>query len=102
MLQYTSETELNQVEVQLEDQVVLRNSSVRCLGVWIDDKLSWKDHITRVRQKYFGALPKLRRYMKVLPTRESFFRLLYCHMQITVQLCGRNVLRNYGQRLRES
>ena len=40
------EAELNQVEVWLEDQVLPRSSSVRCLGVWIDDKLSWNDHIT--------------------------------------------------------
>ena len=53
------EAELNQVEVWLEEQVLPRSSCVRCLGVWIDDKLSWKDHISRVRQKCFGALSKL-------------------------------------------
>ena len=50
------EAELNQVEVWLEEQVLPRSSCVRCLGVWIDDKLSWKDHISRVHQKCFGAL----------------------------------------------
>ena len=53
------EAELNQVEVRLEEQVLPRSSCVRCLGVLIDDKLSWKDHISRVLQKFFGALSKL-------------------------------------------
>ena len=53
-----------------------RSSSLRCLGVWINDKLSLKDRITRVRQKCFGVLTKLRRYRKVLPTalKRKFFQ----------------------------
>ena len=49
------EAELNQVEVQLEEQVLPRSNCVRCLGVWNDDKLSWKDHISKVHQKCFWA-----------------------------------------------
>ena len=63
-----------------------RITSPGCVGNALGPSLSWGD---------------IGRYCP-LPWRESFFRLLYCHMQITVQLCGRNVLRNYGQRLRES
>ena len=62
------EANLNQVEVRMGEQVLPRSSSARCLGMWIVDKLTWKDHISRVHQKCFGALTKLRRNREVLPT----------------------------------
>ena len=40
---------------------------MRCLGAWIDNKLSWKYYISRVSDM-FWALSKLRRYRKVLST----------------------------------
>ena len=38
-----------------------------CLGVIIDDGLTWKEHIRSVRRKYFGQLARLRKLGDVLP-----------------------------------
>ena len=40
---------------------------MKYLGVWDDDKLTWRDHIASVKQKCFGALAKLQRMRNVLP-----------------------------------
>ena len=37
------------------------------MGVWDDDKLTWRDHIASVKQKCSGALAKLQRMRNVLP-----------------------------------
>ena len=80
----------------MEDPVLPRSSSVRCMGVWIDDKLFLREHISRVQQKCFGVLTKPTAFER------SFSRLLFCLMQTTVQLFSKNVLRSYRQRWRGS
>jgi len=37
------------------------------LGVMVDDKLSWKEHIATVRKKCFRGLSQLRKLCDVLP-----------------------------------
>ena len=57
--------ELDSVKVMLQGQALTRCGKVKCLGVWIDDCLTWRDHIADVR-KCFGALSKIRRLRNVL------------------------------------
>ena len=42
--------ELEDVEVELDGQKLPRSRKVRCLGVWLDDELTWKDHVSAVRR----------------------------------------------------
>ena len=56
--------ELDSVKVMLQGQALTRCGKVKCLGVWIDDCLTWSDHIADVR-KCFGALSKIRRLRNV-------------------------------------
>ena len=37
--------ELENVEVKLERQSLTRKDTVKYLGVWVDDKLTWQKHI---------------------------------------------------------
>lgn len=55
------------MDMSLEGQTLSRNSQAKYLGVWDDDKLTWRDHIASVKQKCFGALAKLQRMRNVLP-----------------------------------
>ena len=48
--------ELDSVKVMLQGQPLTRCGKVKCLGVWIDNCLTWRDHIADVRRKCFGAL----------------------------------------------
>ena len=51
-----SRRELDCVEVKLKGQPLIRCGKVKCLGVWNDDCLTWRDHIADVRRKCFVAL----------------------------------------------
>ena len=44
-----------------------RCASVKCLGLVIDDRLTWKEHIRSVRRKCFRQLAGLRKLREVLP-----------------------------------
>ena len=59
--------ELDSVKVMLQGQPLTRCGKVKCLVVWIDDCLTWRDHIADVRRKCFRTLPKIRRLRDVLP-----------------------------------
>ena len=49
-------TELEDVEVELDGQKLSRSRKVKCLGVWLDDELMWKGHVSAVRRKCLGGL----------------------------------------------
>ena len=55
------------MKVMLQEQPLTRCVKVKCLGVWIDDCLTWRDHIADVRRKCFGALSKIQWLRDVLP-----------------------------------
>ena len=54
--------ELDDVVVKLRGQRVARSDKVKYLGVWVDEGLTWKDHIDAVRRKCCWGLAKLRRH----------------------------------------
>ena len=53
--------ELDYVNVELKGQKVDRCGKVKYLGVWIDEDLSWRDHIEAVRRKCYGGLANISR-----------------------------------------
>ena len=59
--------ELEQVDGRIQGKKVTRSVKVKCLGVWIDDGLTWRDHVEAVRRKCFAGLAKLKRLRNVLP-----------------------------------
>ena len=56
-----------ELEKVLKGESLYRSRKVKFLGVWIDEGLSWKDHIEAVRLKCFSGLAKFRRLGDVLP-----------------------------------
>ena len=63
--------ELENVEVKLERQSLTRKDTVKYLGVWVDDKLTWQKHIEETRKKCFRNLAQLRKLRDILPEREK-------------------------------
>jgi len=59
--------ELKNVEVRIDDQKIERSKSVKCLGVLLDDGLTWKEQVQSVRKRIFAGLARLRRQKDVLP-----------------------------------
>ena len=43
--------ELDEVDVRVQGQKVARSKKVKCLGVWIDDSLTWGDHVEAYSEK---------------------------------------------------
>lgn len=59
--------ELESVRVTLNSEQLPISHVVKCLGVWIDGRLTWMKYIETVRKKCFCGLAKLRRLRDVLP-----------------------------------
>ena len=51
----------------MDGQKIERSKTVKCLGVLLDDGLTWKEQVQSVRKQCFAGLAKLRRL------------LWYCH-----------------------
>ena len=107
------EREMSKVRVSMNNEVIERSRSVKCLGVKLDDGLNWKEQVQSVRGKCFAGLTKLRRLRDVLPpkTKKQIYSALvqphldYC--SVVWQECSRELRRsldlervqNYGMRL---
>ena len=61
------EEELNGMRVTMGEQEIQRSRSVKCLGVVLDDCLTWREQIESIRRMYFPGLAKIRRWSQVLP-----------------------------------
>ena len=105
------EREMSKVRVSMNNEVIERSRSVKCLGVKLDDGLNWREQVQSVRGKCFAGLAKLRRLRDVLPpkTKKQIYSTLvqphldYC--SVVWQECSRELRRslervqNYGMRL---
>ena len=70
-------------EVQIDHNIISRVSSIKYLGVCIDDKLSWSSHINQVALKLSkcnGVIYKLRKYVN----REAL--LIICYITASATL----------------
>ena len=103
--------ELENVEVQIDGQKIERSKTVKCLGVLLDDGLTWKDQVQSVRKRCFVGLAELRRLKDVLPpdTKKKIYNatvlphLDYC--SVVWQECTQDMrkrlerVQNYGMRI---
>ena len=64
--------------ININNEVIERSRSVKCLGVKLDDGLNWKEQVQSVRGKCFAGLAKLRRLWDVLPpkTKKQIYSVL--------------------------
>ena len=89
----------------------MRSKKVKCLGVVLDDGLTWQEQIANVRRKCFAGLAKLRRVKDVLPadTKKKIYNAIvlphldYCCVvwqECSVELRRKvETIQNYGMRL---
>ena len=103
--------ELENVVVKLKGQEVARGRKVKYLGVWVDEGLTWVDHVEAVRRKCLGDLAKLRRLRDTLPAalkKNIYNALVLPHLDyccVLWQECGIQLqkrverIQNYAMRL---
>jgi hypothetical protein len=83
------------INVKMNDVPITRSSKVKYLGVVLDDRLSWKNHIYHIQRKCGAGLASLRRLHSVLPTevkKNLFNALVLPHLEYC-SVFGWNVLR---------
>ena len=78
--------ELQQVKVKVNYQELIRSKKVKCLGVVLDDGLTWKEQVVNVRRKCFAGLAKLRRIRDILPSDTK--RKIYNEIVLPLLLCS--------------
>ena len=76
----------NQVSITYNGIALSRVRSTKCLGVIIDEKLSWNEHIDYICKKVFASLSMLRRIKPFLERKDM--NLLYnCLIQSQLDYC---------------
>ena len=101
---------LSNVKVSMDGEELERSRLVKCLGVILNDALTWREQVESVRRKCFTALAKLRRLKMVLPsqTKQVYNALVLPHLDycsVVWQECSAVLakklerVQNYGMRL---
>ena len=83
----TQKKEKPQSEVKIGKNTVEEVSQIKYLGVFFDEKLSWKKHIQYIYSKLFSgswALLKLRNYVDISTLKIVYYRLIYYHLQYCI------------------
>ena len=65
---------------QINDGKLKQSNCVKCLGVFLDDKLTWKKHIEHTETKLLaasGAIYQLRKYIPQKALMSVFYSLMY-------------------------
>ena len=103
--------ELDNVVVRLKGHEVTRSDRVKYLGVWVDEGLTWKDHVEAVRRECCEGLAKLRRLRDSLPAatkRKVYAACVLPHLDycsVVWQECGKMLqksverIQNYAMQL---
>ena len=66
-------------------------SNTKFLGVIIDSKLNWSDHITYIKNKMsksIGILTKIRRFLNQKTLRNLYFSFVYPYLTYCVEVWG--------------
>ena len=102
---------MEHVEIEMNCQKIERSKCVKCLGMWLDDELNWKEQVQSVRKRCFAGLAKLRRLKDVLPSdikKKVYNALVLPHLDycsVVWQECTKDLrmkierVQNYGMRI---
>ena len=57
----------NEINIKLEDQVISKVDHAKSLGLIIDNRLSWSNHVNELCKKVMSAIGALRRIRPLIP-----------------------------------
>jgi len=81
----------NTLLLKLEGKIIERKSSVKFLGIIIDEKVTWGEHIAKVRKKLSSSLFAIRRAKHALTPKHLkilYYSLFYPHIDYGIILWG--------------
>ena len=67
-------------EISINDSIIQQVTKVKFLGVWMDDQLNWKSHITYISgkiSKVIGILKKVKQSVGTTILRNLYYALIY-------------------------
>ena len=64
---YSLNNEISEQPVVVNDQPISRTSTHKCLGVHIDEKLSWDCHVDTIRKKVSAGIGAMRCIINFVP-----------------------------------
>ena len=98
--------ELEHVDIEMNGQKIERSKCVKCLGMLLDDGLTWKEQVQNVRKRCFAGLAKLRRLKDVLPSgikKKAYNALVLPHLDYCAVVKDLRMkierVHNYGMRI---
>jgi len=57
----------NEFTININDNEIKRKTSTKCLGVYVDEHLTWHSHIEHIARKVSSGLFSLRKLRSILP-----------------------------------
>ena len=79
------------LSLNIDNIPIERDSTFKFLGLTVDEKLTWKDHICKLRAKLASSLFIINRVKRLLPLcalRNIYFTLFHSHLNYGISLWG--------------
>ena len=77
--------------VKINDKTITQTTCVKYLGVFIDDKLTWSNHIAYLENKLsrsVGLFYRIRQYLSYSALKSLYFSFVYSHLQFAIGAWG--------------
>ena len=77
----------NEFKVSISGNLIVKSDYVKYLGVFLDDRLSWKIHIDKLSKKLSracGMVYKLRHYVPLSSLKLVYYGLFHSHLQYSL------------------
>ena len=87
----------NSIEIRIRDSILTKVSTVKFLGVTLDENLTFNDHVKNVTTKIFKSVGVMRRLHCQLPADvmvKLYYSLVYSNLTYALLAWGRSGLTN--------
>ena len=78
-------------DLKINGKVINKVDSTKCLGVWLDSKMSWSEHINYIRckiSKCIGILCKARKVLNEKTLITLYYSFIYPYLTYCVEVWG--------------
>ena len=87
----TNQRSTHKFSIEVDEHVLTQSRNTKYLGVRIDDKFTWQDHIVELRSKLArnnSALVRLRKFVNLSTLKMVYYSLVYSHIQYCISIWG--------------
>jgi len=91
MIASRKNNQLTDFNVKINDKTITRTTCVKYLGVFIDNKLTWSNHIAYLENKLsrsVGIFYRIRQYLSDSALKSLYFSFVYSHLQFGIGAWG--------------